>query len=71
MSNTSHQGTRLLRLSDVLARVPYTRKHLYELEKAGRFPRRIKLGPNSVAWIESEVEAWISERIQERDNQVS
>ena len=28
------------------------------LEKAGLFPKRVRLGPNSVAWVEAEIEAW-------------
>ena len=47
--------------------IPYTPQHIARLEKAGRFPQRIKLGPNRVAWVLSEVEAWVRERIAERD----
>ena len=32
-----------------------------------RFPRPTKLGPRAVAWVESEVDAWIDARIAERD----
>jgi len=28
-------------------------------EKAGQFPHRIKLGANSVGWIDSEIDEWI------------
>lgn len=41
--------------------------HLWRLEKAGRFPRRMKLGPNSVGWLESEIDEWIASRLTERD----
>lgn len=47
--------------------IPYTPQHIARLEAAGRFPLRIKLGPNRVAWVLSEVEAWVRERIDERD----
>ena len=33
----------------------------------GHFPKPVRLGPNSVAWVASEVEEWIRERIAERD----
>jgi hypothetical protein len=41
--------------------------HIWRLEKAGRFPRRVKLGPNSVGWVSTEIDAWIEARIAERD----
>jgi prophage regulatory protein len=32
----------------------------------GRFPKQVSLGAKSVAWLESEVDDWIMERIGER-----
>lgn len=59
--------TRILRQRQVCECVGYSPMHLWRLEKAGRFPRRIKLGPNSVGWLESEIEDWIAARVAERD----
>jgi len=39
-----------------------SRMTLWRLEKAGHFPARRRLGPNSVAWLESDVTAWIESR---------
>lgn len=47
--------------------VKYSPQHIARLEKAGRFPKRIRLGQNRVAWLLSEIEAWIEERLQRRD----
>lgn len=47
--------------------VQYSSQHIARLEKAGKFPKRIKLGQNRVAWLLSEIEDWIDERILERD----
>jgi prophage regulatory protein len=47
--------------------VQYSAQHIARLEKAGKFPKRIKLGQNRVAWLLSEVEEWIDERLLERD----
>lgn len=47
--------------------VPFTRQHIDRLEKAGRFPRHIKVGKNTNGWIESEVDQYIINRIKERD----
>jgi prophage regulatory protein len=53
---------RLLAWPQVERRVPYTRQHIYRLERAGEFPRRVQVGANRVAWRESEVDAWIESR---------
>jgi prophage regulatory protein len=42
--------------------IPYCPQYLLILEKAGKFPKRIKLGPCRVAWYCSEIEAWIASR---------
>jgi len=47
--------------------VQYSPQHIARLENAGRFPKRIRLGQNRVAWLLSEVEDWIDERLLERD----
>lgn len=36
-------------------------------EKAGKFPKRIKLGENSVGWIQEECEAELTRRMAQRD----
>jgi prophage regulatory protein len=47
--------------------ITYSRMHIGRLEKADRFPKRVQLGPNSVAWVEDEIIAWQAERIAARD----
>jgi prophage regulatory protein len=47
--------------------VPYSPQHILRLEKRGQFPRRVRVGANRVAWLASEVEAWIAVRIDSRD----
>ena len=58
---------RFLRQRQVIERVGYSPMHIWRLEKAGKFPRRVKLGPNSVGWVSTEIDAWIEARIAERD----
>lgn len=36
------------------------------MQKAGKFPKKVKLGSNTAAYLESEIEAWIAERCAER-----
>jgi prophage regulatory protein len=49
---------RLLSFPDLkaLKGIRYTRQHLDRLEKAGQWPQRVQVGPNRVAWWESEVD---------------
>ena len=52
--------------------VLYSPQHIDRLEKAGKFPKRVRLGngPRSrVGWIEQEVTDWVQERIDLRDGQ--
>jgi hypothetical protein len=40
--------------------------HLQRLEKLGRFPKRVRVGENTVGWIEAEIDQYLQERIAER-----
>ena len=46
--------------------VLYSPQHIARLEAAGKFPKRVKLGPNRVGWIEEEVLDWLQKRIKDR-----
>jgi prophage regulatory protein len=46
--------------------VPYSRVHIGRLEEQGLFPKRVRLGPHRCAWVLSEVDAWIRERMDNR-----
>ena len=52
-----------LRLPAVKQRTGFGRSQIYNLIKQGQFPKQIHLGPQSVAWLESEVTEWMKERI--------
>jgi len=47
--------------------VLYSPQHIARLEKAGRFPQRVTLGPNRVGWVEDEVLDWLQERLDRRE----
>ena len=50
--------------------IPYCFAHIARLEAAGQFPKRVRLGNfrgSRVGWIESEIRAWLQERIDSRD----
>lgn len=54
--------SRLLRVDEVKRRTGLSRTTIWRREREGEFPARVKLGDNSVAWRESEVEDWIESR---------
>ena len=49
----------LIAWKDVQQLVPYSRPHIWRLEKQGLFPRRIRLGPGRVAWLVREISDWV------------
>ncbi|WP_370548609.1 AlpA family transcriptional regulator [Edwardsiella tarda] len=62
---------KLLRLSEVLNRTGYSRAWIYRLLKENRFPQSIKIGSRSIAFVESEVDDWINQRIAESRGEVA
>ena len=58
---------KILSREKVLEKVPYSGAHLARLEKAGLFPRRVKLGESRVGWVEAEVDDWIDARVEARN----
>jgi prophage regulatory protein len=46
--------------------IPWSRMHIDRLEKAGKFPARVRLGPNTVAWPETEIDAYGEAKLAER-----
>ncbi len=58
---------RLIRLKEVMSLTGLGRSSIYKFMEESRFPKSVSLGDRAVAWIESEVEDWIVEKIAERD----
>jgi prophage regulatory protein len=51
-----------IRLPLVLKKTGLSRMTIYRLENRGEFPQRKQLSPNSVGWLESEVDEWLATR---------
>ena len=51
---------------ELLKLVPYTIRHIYRMEKVGKFPSRVRVGANRVAWVRSEVMRWLELRVADR-----
>ena len=58
---------RLIKLKEVIEKTSLGRSTIYEFMTKGTFPKQVSLGAKSVAWLESEVDDWIMERISERE----
>ncbi|MCG7592198.1 MULTISPECIES: AlpA family transcriptional regulator [unclassified Halomonas] len=63
-------SNRLIRIKDVMDRTGLARSTVYKYISLRQFPQPIKLGTRAVAWVEREVEAWICESIERRDEAV-
>jgi len=59
-----HPHERLVRLPEVKQKSGKSRSAIYKGMQDGTFPKSISLGSKSVAWLESEIDAWISDRVQ-------
>lgn len=65
-TQTEDSMARLLRIDEVRRRTGLSRTSLWRKEKEGTFPSRVKIGANSVAWREEDIEAWIESRPRAR-----
>jgi prophage regulatory protein len=69
LHNENDQLRKLIRIKSVIELTGLSKSYIYALANKGLFPRSIQLVPGgtSVAWVKSEVLAWIDSRIQSRD----
>ena len=58
---------RFLRKNEAADRVGFSQSHVMRLVREGDFPQPVPLGPNSVAFVEDEVEDWMRARVEERE----
>jgi len=62
---------KLLRLPAVMSQTGLRRAAIYARVRDGLFPPPVKIGKRAVAWPESEVQAWIAERVADaRESEV-
>lgn len=58
----------ILRLPEVIIKTGRSRSTLYADIDAGRFPKPVKLGARAIGFVEDEIDAWIAQRIAERES---
>ena len=57
---------RVVRKPELIQRVGLADTSIWRLEKAGRFPKRIRLGGQSVGWFSDEIDQWLEEKAASR-----
>ena len=65
-ASTASAERRILRRPEVEAKTGFKRAHIYNLMKAGQFPKAIRLGVRAVGWDAAEIDQWIEDRLNER-----
>ncbi|HEX4502970.1 MAG TPA: AlpA family transcriptional regulator [Scandinavium sp.] len=58
---------RFLRLPEVMHLCGISRSTIYDLISREAFPQQVSLGGKNVAWLHSEITAWMAERIAARN----
>ena len=53
---------RILPITEVLTRTSLSRRTVYSMMSAGRFPKPIQLSARRVGWRESDIDAWLETR---------
>ncbi|MFV0508307.1 MAG: helix-turn-helix transcriptional regulator [Shewanella algae] len=62
---------RLIRMSEVIQRIGLCKASVYNRIASGTFPKPISIGGGRVAWLESDVDQWISERLAAAGHQAA
>ena len=55
-------SARLIRFQQIKDKVGLSRSTIWRLQRSGRFPKSQHIGPNSVAWLEAEIDSWIKNK---------
>jgi len=58
---------RFLTSRDVAQRVGLSKTEIYRRISDGTFPKQVPLGTHRIAFVESEIDAWIAARLAARD----
>ncbi|CAM4357413.1 helix-turn-helix transcriptional regulator [Vibrio agarivorans] len=59
--------SRLMRVKEIIRITGLSRSSLYKCISEGQFPKAVSLSERSVAWVEEEVQDWITAKIQQRN----
>ena len=71
MANTNQEKLTILRRKQVEARTGLSRSTIYLRIQEGTFPKPLNLGARSVGLVESEIDDWLSVKLENRNNAMS
>ena len=57
---------RILRKPELMTKIQLSDATIWRMERAGKFPKRIRLGGQSVGWFLDEVNDWLEMKAAER-----
>ena len=57
---------RFIRLKEVMHVTGLGRSSIYNYMAEGCFPKTVSLGGRAVAWVESEIQDWIEQKVADR-----
>ncbi|RAK01653.1 helix-turn-helix transcriptional regulator [Aliidiomarina maris] len=60
MNNIQQKPLRFLSIKEVIDRVKLSKATIYNRIATGEFPRQISLGGKRVAWLEADIDGWIT-----------
>ena len=59
---------RLIAYDDLATKgIPYSKPHIWRLEKQGKFPKRVPIGASRYAYVEDEIDEFVDRMIAARD----
>ncbi|WP_366511914.1 AlpA family transcriptional regulator [uncultured Amphritea sp.] len=67
MNDNEEHVMRLIKLKAVMDTTGLARSTIYKYISEGIFPKPVSLSERAVAWVESEVQDWILDKIEQRD----
>lgn len=62
--NQKIENNRLIRRKEVQVKTGLGGSSIYAMMAKGEFPKPLQLSERRVAWIESEIDQWITERVE-------
>lgn len=70
-TNVVSNSKSLIRLQEVLNRTGLCKAWIYRLISRNEFPAQVKLGERAIAFLESDIDKWIDEKISLSRNKVA
>lgn len=66
-TNRESSRPRIFNVNELRTEIGLSQRTIWHMVSTGSFPRPIRIGPRRVGWLASEIDAWVAERIRERD----